>query len=232
MGDGVVLLGDDVGGARGTGAVHDRVDDLAADEHRDRGIERLLDREDRGGEGDDDAIHDDHGRANRECRLPRHDLRDDVGAAGVAARPEDEAKPEAGDHAAPEGAQQQVLLAAHHRQEGNERVGEESAGNDAGHGAGDVAAAPGFDHENHEQRVYHDRLQADGQRDAKGLGHGREDHGEACHTAGGEAVGNLEDVDADREDDGAHDDEQGIVQDDLPGNGLHAVSPPPTTHRW
>ena len=80
-----------------------------ADEDGDRAVERELGAERERGEQRDDRVDDEHDLADAEREPSREQLGDDVGAAGVAAGLEDEPHAEAGDRAAVERGEQQVV---------------------------------------------------------------------------------------------------------------------------
>ena len=78
-------------------------------EDRDHAVECEVRAELQRGQHGDERVDDQHDLAHAERDPPRQELRDDVGAAGVAAALEDQPHADARDRAAPERREQQVV---------------------------------------------------------------------------------------------------------------------------
>ncbi len=78
-------------------------------EDRDHAVECEIGAELQRGQHDDERVDDQHDLADAERDPPRHELRDDVGSAGVAAALEDQPHAESRDRPAPERREQEVV---------------------------------------------------------------------------------------------------------------------------
>ena len=220
-----VLDRDNVGRSLRARAIDDHVDDLAADVHGHGGVQGVLDGEDRRRRGNDEAVQDDDGRADRQRELLCHELADDVGSAGISARAENKAQAKARNHTAPQGAKQKVAV-AEHRQIGHEGVGKDATGDDADDGADDIAAVAALYDEHQQEDVHHDRLKADGQIDPHCPGKRVKHRRQARDASGRKAVRNLKAIDAHGKNRRANDDEREVAKTHTPARLAHS-SPTP-----
>ena len=119
-------------------ALEHEVDGRGRHEDRDDAVERDVRPELERGEHGDDRVDDEHELTDAEREPAREQLRDDVGAAGVAAALEDESHPQSRDRAAPQRGEQQVV-AGEVRDERREHVDEHREPDRAVERLGDVA---------------------------------------------------------------------------------------------